>query len=121
MPATVGQGPLSDTDTACRARERKLDILVNNAGAAWGESLDAFPEAGWVTGQTLALDGGVLARAGSFSGRRRWWAPAPGKRIGAYQPTGERRVMNRISWPANSLIGGPHVPAPRETSWVIEP
>lgn len=24
-----------------------LDILVNNAGAAWGASLDDFPEAGW--------------------------------------------------------------------------
>lgn len=39
---------------ACRAlaqdlehREKKLDILVNNAGAAWGESFETFPEAGW--------------------------------------------------------------------------
>lgn len=29
------------------AREDALDILVNNAGAAWGESWDTFPEAGW--------------------------------------------------------------------------
>ena len=28
-------------------REDALDILVNNAGAAWGESWDTFPEAGW--------------------------------------------------------------------------
>jgi NAD(P)-dependent dehydrogenase (short-subunit alcohol dehydrogenase family) len=27
--------------------ETKLDILVNNAGAAWGASIEAFPEAGW--------------------------------------------------------------------------
>jgi len=27
--------------------ESKLDVLVNNAGAAWGESFDDFPEAGW--------------------------------------------------------------------------
>ena len=25
----------------------KLDVLVNNAGAAWGESFETFPEAGW--------------------------------------------------------------------------
>jgi NAD(P)-dependent dehydrogenase (short-subunit alcohol dehydrogenase family) len=29
------------------AQEGALDILVNNAGAAWGESFDTFPEAGW--------------------------------------------------------------------------
>jgi NAD(P)-dependent dehydrogenase (short-subunit alcohol dehydrogenase family) len=29
------------------SREGALDILVNNAGAAWGESWDTFPEAGW--------------------------------------------------------------------------
>ena len=29
------------------SREDKLDILINNAGAAWGASLDEFPEAGW--------------------------------------------------------------------------
>ncbi|HLK24092.1 MAG TPA: SDR family oxidoreductase [Caulobacteraceae bacterium] len=28
-------------------REPKLDILVNNAGAAWGASLEDFPESGW--------------------------------------------------------------------------
>lgn len=28
-------------------REGKLDILVNNAGAAWGATLDEFPESGW--------------------------------------------------------------------------
>jgi NAD(P)-dependent dehydrogenase (short-subunit alcohol dehydrogenase family) len=28
-------------------REAKLDILVNNAGAAWGATLDEFPEGGW--------------------------------------------------------------------------
>ena len=27
--------------------EPALDILVNNAGAAWGASIDDFPEAGW--------------------------------------------------------------------------
>jgi 2-deoxy-D-gluconate 3-dehydrogenase len=29
------------------SREQQLDILVNNAGAAWGASLDEFPESGW--------------------------------------------------------------------------
>jgi NAD(P)-dependent dehydrogenase (short-subunit alcohol dehydrogenase family) len=28
-------------------REKCLDILVNNAGAAWGETLEDFPEGGW--------------------------------------------------------------------------
>jgi 2-deoxy-D-gluconate 3-dehydrogenase len=28
-------------------REKRLDILVNNAGAAWGETLEDFPEGGW--------------------------------------------------------------------------
>jgi len=28
-------------------REPSLDILVNNAGAAWGASLETFPEKGW--------------------------------------------------------------------------
>lgn len=28
-------------------REARLDILVNNAGAAWGASLEEFPETGW--------------------------------------------------------------------------
>lgn len=28
-------------------QEEHLDILVNNAGAAWGASLDSFPESGW--------------------------------------------------------------------------
>jgi NAD(P)-dependent dehydrogenase (short-subunit alcohol dehydrogenase family) len=32
---------------AYAAQEGALDILVNNAGAAWGESFDTFPEAGW--------------------------------------------------------------------------
>ena len=27
--------------------ESGIDILVNNAGAAWGESFETFPEAGW--------------------------------------------------------------------------
>jgi len=27
--------------------EDSIDILVNNAGAAWGESFETFPEAGW--------------------------------------------------------------------------
>ena len=27
--------------------ESAVDILVNNAGAAWGESFETFPEAGW--------------------------------------------------------------------------
>ena len=27
--------------------ESSIDILVNNAGAAWGESFETFPEAGW--------------------------------------------------------------------------
>ena len=27
--------------------EASIDILVNNAGAAWGESFETFPEAGW--------------------------------------------------------------------------
>ena len=32
---------------AYRQHETSLDILVNNAGAAWGESFDTYPEAGW--------------------------------------------------------------------------
>src|SRR5579871_1406389 len=28
-------------------RESKLDILVNNAGAAWGGTIDDFPESGF--------------------------------------------------------------------------
>jgi len=32
---------------AIAEREPRLHILVNNAGAAWGESFDTFPEAGW--------------------------------------------------------------------------
>jgi NAD(P)-dependent dehydrogenase (short-subunit alcohol dehydrogenase family) len=32
---------------AYATQEGALDILVNNAGAAWGESFDTFPEAGW--------------------------------------------------------------------------
>jgi NAD(P)-dependent dehydrogenase (short-subunit alcohol dehydrogenase family) len=32
---------------AYRAHESHLDILVNNAGAAWGESIDTYPEKGW--------------------------------------------------------------------------
>jgi len=28
-------------------QEASIDILVNNAGAAWGESFETFPEAGW--------------------------------------------------------------------------
>ena len=27
--------------------EESIDVLVNNAGAAWGESFETFPEAGW--------------------------------------------------------------------------
>ena len=27
--------------------EEHIDVLVNNAGAAWGESFETFPEAGW--------------------------------------------------------------------------
>ncbi|MBL4757283.1 MAG: SDR family oxidoreductase [Rhizobiales bacterium] len=36
-------------DLAARLTEKEpaLDILVNNAGAAWGASIDEFPEAGW--------------------------------------------------------------------------
>ena len=30
-----------------RNSETRLDILVNNAGAAWGSSLEDFPEKGW--------------------------------------------------------------------------
>jgi NAD(P)-dependent dehydrogenase (short-subunit alcohol dehydrogenase family) len=32
---------------AYSAHEPQLDILVNNAGAAWGETLEDFPEGGW--------------------------------------------------------------------------
>lgn len=32
---------------AIEQREEKIDILVNNAGASWGETFEAFPEAGW--------------------------------------------------------------------------
>jgi 2-deoxy-D-gluconate 3-dehydrogenase len=28
-------------------REPKIDILINNAGAAWGASIEDFPESGW--------------------------------------------------------------------------
>jgi len=30
-----------------KSRESQLDIIVNNAGAAWGASIEKFPEAGW--------------------------------------------------------------------------
>ncbi len=30
-----------------KKKEKSLDILVNNAGAAWGASIDEFPEQGW--------------------------------------------------------------------------
>lgn len=30
-----------------KAREQSLNVLVNNAGAAWGGSLEEYPEAGW--------------------------------------------------------------------------
>jgi NAD(P)-dependent dehydrogenase (short-subunit alcohol dehydrogenase family) len=30
-----------------KEKEPALHILVNNAGAAWGESIDTFPESGW--------------------------------------------------------------------------
>jgi NAD(P)-dependent dehydrogenase (short-subunit alcohol dehydrogenase family) len=30
-----------------KSREPKLNILVNNAGAAWGATLEEFPESGW--------------------------------------------------------------------------
>ena len=32
---------------AFRAKEGRLDVLLNNAGAAWGATLDDFPESGW--------------------------------------------------------------------------
>ena len=32
---------------AFRAKEGRLDVLLNNAGAAWGATLDDFPENGW--------------------------------------------------------------------------
>lgn len=32
---------------ALAEREQRLHVLVNNAGAAWGETFDRFPEAGW--------------------------------------------------------------------------
>lgn len=33
--------------TELKAREAALQILVNNAGAAWGATLEEYPEAGW--------------------------------------------------------------------------
>lgn len=32
---------------AVSAKRDRLDILINNAGAAWGESIDTYPQEGW--------------------------------------------------------------------------
>ena len=48
LPADVStMAGVNGLAEAFGARESKLDILVNNAGAAWGESIDSFPEKGW--------------------------------------------------------------------------
>jgi NAD(P)-dependent dehydrogenase (short-subunit alcohol dehydrogenase family) len=44
VSTVAGAHALADT---YRQHETGLDILVNNAGAAWGETFDAYPEAGW--------------------------------------------------------------------------
>ncbi len=48
LPADLsGLAGIREVAAAIGARESRLHILVNNAGAAWGETLDTFPEAGW--------------------------------------------------------------------------
>ncbi|KAI0691149.1 NAD-P-binding protein [Cerioporus squamosus] len=37
------------------AREKALHVLVNNAGAAWGDTLDEYPDAAWTKLLTLNL------------------------------------------------------------------
>jgi NAD(P)-dependent dehydrogenase (short-subunit alcohol dehydrogenase family) len=39
--------------SAIEAKEKELHVLVNNAGAAWGESLDKFPDAAFTKILTL--------------------------------------------------------------------
>ena len=38
---------IKNLSEAIKKDENKIDVLVNNAGAAWGASLEEFPEIGW--------------------------------------------------------------------------
>ena len=38
---------IKDLSDEIREKENSLDVLVNNAGAAWGASVEDFPEIGW--------------------------------------------------------------------------
>jgi len=48
LPADLSQmSGIESLAARLAEREDKLDILVNNAGAAWGASIESFPEVGW--------------------------------------------------------------------------
>ena len=55
--------------------ESGIDILVNNAGAAWGESFETFPEAGWDKVMDLNVKSIFFPDAGDAR-------PAQSRRIG---------------------------------------
>ena len=106
--------------------ESGIDILVNNAGAAWGESFETFPEAGWdkvmdlnvksIFFLTQAMHGLLKAGASdeqptkviniaSIDGLREPWKPTLSSlQGGGHQPdqtprspAGERRHSSRVS------------------------
>ena len=48
LPADLSQmSGIESLAARLAEKEDKLDILVNNAGAAWGASIESFPEVGW--------------------------------------------------------------------------
>ena len=48
LPANLSSiDGIADFVRSFSEREEKLDILVNTAGAAWGASLEDYPESGW--------------------------------------------------------------------------
>ena len=48
LPADLSQmSGIESLAARLAEKESKLDILVNNAGAAWGASIESFPEVGW--------------------------------------------------------------------------
>ncbi|KAH9932833.1 NAD-P-binding protein [Epithele typhae] len=56
LPADMQQ--LSEVERLAKelgAREKVLHVLVNNAGAAWGDSVDDYPDAAWSKLLTLNL------------------------------------------------------------------
>ena len=48
LPADLSQmSGIESLAARLAEKEDRLDILVNNAGAAWGASIESFPEVGW--------------------------------------------------------------------------